>query len=129
MISVRGILAGCVLLFGLAACGGSSSPSPSSSAGSSVGTAGASLGTAAETIDAVDQLQFMPSSTTAHVGDIVEWRNTGTVMHTVTFDSNQSLTDSALNPSGKWQVKFTVAGTYPFRCTIHPSMTGTITVS
>jgi plastocyanin len=112
---------------GSSSAAGSSSPAGSSSA-AAVGSAGANLGTANETISASDALQFSPSATSAHVGDIVEWKNTGSVGHTVTFDSQSSLNDSALNAQGQWQVKFTAAGTYQYHCTIHPGMTGTVTV-
>lgn len=119
-----------------AGCGGSSSP-PSTGGTGSGGTgsapganAGASLGTATDKVQATDDLKFVPATSTAKVGDIVEWDNTGQVPHTITFASpNDSLSDSMLNPSQKWQVKFVTAGTYSYKCTIHPGMTGTITVS
>ena len=50
-------------------------------------------------------------------------------LHNVTFDSESSLSDSALAPGGAWQVKFTKAGTYSYKCTLHPGMNGKITVS
>ena len=66
----------------------------------------------------------------AHVGDIIEWMNAGSVLHTVTFDNHSELNDDTLQGGGVWQVKFTVAGTYPYICTIHqPDMKGTITVT
>ena len=81
-------------------------------------------------VTASDQLKFEPASQTAHVGDIVEWTNPGTVSHTVTFDSAQSLSDPSLQAGGgTWEVKFTQAGTYAYRCTIHSGMTGQIVVS
>lgn len=114
----------------LAACGGGGSTSSSSSnGGGGAGSAGANLGTATVKIDATDKLQFSPTSSTAHVGDIVEWTNSGTVQHTVTFDTQQSLSDPSLTPGGTWEVKFSQAGTYNYKCTIHPGMNGTITVS
>lgn len=119
--------AGAVLLFALAACGGSGTPTPASSA--NVGSAGVNIGAAVETINATDQLAFSPTSTSAHVGDVVEWKNTGSIGHTVTFDNQSSLNDPSLNGGGTWQVKFNAAGTYAYHCTIHPQMTGTITVS
>jgi plastocyanin len=122
---------GLLLALSLAACGGSTGnvPATSSSGGASVGTAGVNLGTATVKISATDQLTFDPAMQTAHVGDIVEWSNTSSVMHTVTFDSQTSLSDPSLQPAGTWQVKFTTAGTYQFHCSIHPGMVGTIVVS
>ena len=66
------------------------------------------------------------------MGDVVEFQNTGSVTHTVTFqDSDDAcLTDSTLAPGATWQVKFTKPGTYNYICTIHaPNMKGEITVS
>ncbi len=128
--SILGLCA--VGVVALSACG-NGVPEPSGSGpaggGSTAGSAGASLGTAAVSIDATDQLQFSPTAQTAKVGQIVGWKNAGSVLHNVTFDSESSLTDPALAPGGTWQVKFTKAGSYTFKCTIHPGMDGKITVS
>lgn len=111
-----------------AACGstGASTPAPSTA---SVGVAAASLGTPTVKISATGQLTFDPAMQAAHVGDIIQWSNTGTVEHTVTFDSQASLSDPSLQPGGTWEVKFTTAGTYQYHCSIHPNMLGTIVVS
>lgn len=128
MLSAR-ILVGAAAIAGLAACGGGTSSTSPATSSASAGTAGVNLGSPSETIKATDQLKFSPSSTTAHVGDVIQWMNSGTVTHTVTFDSFPSLSDPSLSPGGTWEVKFNAAGTYAFHCTIHPGMTGTITVS
>jgi plastocyanin len=127
-------LAGAGLAIGFAACGGSptiSSP-PSTPAGCTSGSAGVSnLGAAGVKVSATDQLQFSPASQTASVGQVVEWTNTGGVTHTIMFDSAPEvcLSDAQLAPGATWEVKFTKPGTYAYRCTIHPGMTGSITVT
>jgi len=121
---------------GLVACG-NGPPAGSSSTGSggggcSVGSAKVSgLGSATTKVAATDQLAFSPSSQTAKVGQVVEWNNTGTVPHTITFDASnaQCLNDQLINPGSTWEVKFTQPGTYTYKCTIHPGMNGTLTVS
>jgi plastocyanin len=120
-----------LLAAGLAACGGGggSSPATSSAPASSAGSAGANLGPATVKISATTQLTFDPAMQTAHVGDVIQWNNTGSVGHTVTFDSEPSLSDPSLAPGGVWEVKLTTAGTYQYRCSIHPTMVGTIVVS
>ena len=126
------VAVGLVLTLGLVACGGGSTNSPASSSSApavSVGTAGVSLGTAAMKISATGQLTFDPVMQTAHVGDIIQWTNTGSVEHTITFDAQPSLSDPALQPGATWEVKFTTAGTYQYHCSIHPTMVGTIVVS
>jgi plastocyanin len=120
---------GICIAIGVIACG-NGVPSPSTSSGPPVGMAGATLGAATVTIQATDSNVFTPATTTAHVGDIIEWMNTGSVLHTVTFTDHPELNDDTLAGGGMWQVKFTVAGTYPYICTIHqPDMKGTITVT
>ncbi len=76
------------LLF--AACG--NGPPAGSEGGSSGGGGGgdvgskASGGTAATTFKETDELKFSPNSGSVKVGDVVEWDNTGSVAHNVTFD-------------------------------------------
>jgi plastocyanin len=88
---------GLILMLGLAACGGSTnsgSSSNSSPASVSLGTAAVSLGTATMRISATGQLTLDPAMQTAHVGDIIQWTNTGSVMHTITFDTdNEAVTE------------------------------------
>ena len=109
--------------------GGGTSPGGGKCDGSA---AASSLGTANMTIDATDNLVFSPASSTAQVGEVVEFKNTGSVEHNVTFQDNNDgcLTDATLDPGASWQVKFTAAGTFNYLCTIHaPNMKGEITVS
>jgi len=95
-----------------------------------VGSAGASLGTASVKVQANDNLAFDPTSTTAKVGQIVQWTNVGSQSHNITFNGDAvNVSDSTLNGGDVWQVKFTKAGTYSYECTIHSGMNGTITVS
>jgi plastocyanin len=136
MTHLRTLAAGlgvCVAI-GMFACGngppgGSSSGAPAACNGSA---AVSSLGTPTMTIQATDNLVFVPDSSNAATGDIIEFKNTGSVVHTVTFqDSNDGcLTDNTLNPGASWEVKFTQPGTYNYLCTIHaPNMKGVIKVT
>ncbi len=128
-VGVAVCMAIAVIACGNGVPGGSTGPSTGKCNGSA---AASSLGTATMTIDATDALVFSPASSTAQVGQVVEFKNTGSVEHNVTFqDSNDGcLTDATLDPGASWQVKFTSAGTYNYLCTIHaPNMKGEITVS
>jgi plastocyanin len=125
----RLVVLGLVVMFGIVACGGGGDTGPASSPTSGAGTAGANLGSPAAKISATGQLTFEPAMQQVHVGDVIMWSNTGTVTHTVTFDSEPSLSDLTLAPGGVWEVKFTKAGKYQYHCTIHPGMVGTIVVS
>ena len=66
------------------------------------------------------------------MGDVIEFQNTGSMVHTVTFqDSNDGcLSDPTLAPRATWQVKFTQPGTYNYLCNIHaPNMKGVIHIT
>ena len=66
---------------------------------------------------------------TVKVGKTVTWVNKDTVTHTVTSDGS-SLFDSGFMPTGAtFQFSFKTAGTYPYYCTVHPFMKGTIVVT
>ena len=115
----------------VAACGGATSGvTPTGGGGCGPGTAGVNQGTPASTVAASDQLTFTPQNITVSVGQVLQWHNTGSIMHTVTFNSANAscLTDPSLNGSSSWDVKFTQPGTYAYHCSIHEQMTGTVTV-
>jgi plastocyanin len=124
---------GVCVAIGMFACGnGPPGGGPTAPAACNGSAAVSSLGTATMTIQATDNLVFDPASSSAAVGNIVEFKNTGTVPHTVTFlDNNDGcLTDSTLAPGATWEVKFTQPGTYNYLCTIHaPNMKGDIKVT
>ena len=124
--------AGASLALGIAACG-NGAPATSGSGtggggGSCPGTASASGGSPDVKVDANDQLQFAPTTSTAKVGQVIQWTNVGTVLHNITFDQS-CLTDGAFQPGGTWAIKFTQAGTYNYKCTIHPGMDAKLNVT
>jgi plastocyanin len=127
MISARLLAALTLLTLGVVACGGSGTPIASTSS-SAIGIAGGKLGTAAVIISATDQNTFDPVMQDATVGEIIEWKNIGSVTHNLVFSSDASISDPVLASGGVWQVKFTVAGVYQYSCTIHYGMVGTIVV-
>lgn len=121
-----------ILTMALAGCGNGSSTSSSSSSGAAanVGSAAMSgLGTPVVTINETDQMKFEPAAASAKVGDVVEWTNTGSLVHNVNFDAYSALSSGSMSQGDTWQVKFTQAGTYKYTCTFHSGMDGTITVS
>jgi plastocyanin len=78
---------------------------------------------------------FSPAAKTVAVGTTVEWAwnsctgdpYTGQTCgsHSVTFDDG---TTSATQSQGTYSRMFSTAGTYAYHCSVHPTMTGTITV-
>jgi plastocyanin len=116
-------------LFALAACGGgtaSSAPSIVVSNPAELPCApSAAAGTVAVTIK---DLAFTPAAITAKVGDVISFTNEDTVNHTATLDVGDCGTQPLSNGASEG-LTFSEAGTYPFHCAIHSSMTGTITVT
>ncbi len=87
--------------------------------------------TAGVNVAETDDLKFQPSSATVKVGDVVQWTNDGTSVHSVTFDNQLVPSLDTQNGGEKYEVKFLKAGTYHYICTYHETsgMQGTITVS
>jgi plastocyanin len=70
---------------------------------------------------------FNPTSSKINVNDQIKWTWTGSISHSTT--SNTGLWDSGLNGNGfTFSRTFTAAGSFPYHCTLHGFMTGTITV-
>jgi plastocyanin len=75
--------------------------------------------------------QFVPNAVVTSVGDSVAWQWQGTTtMHTIYF---AAVAGAPADEPGRtagvvWRV-FRVAGTFPYQCTIHAGMTGTVTVA
>ncbi len=127
------ITAGVALAIALSACG-NGPPEVAAGGGGSpvVGLAGASgLGSPASKITATSSDTFSPGNSSVTTGQVIQWTvASDSVPHNVTFDSNGDLTSpGSLGPGDTWQVKFSVAGTYPYHCTIHAGMNGQITVT
>jgi OOP family OmpA-OmpF porin len=68
---------------------------------------------------------FSPSTLTAKVGETITFKNEDTTQHNVKINGQES---GPIDPGKDWTVKIDKAGAYPFSCTIHPSMTGQLTV-
>ncbi len=76
----------------------------------------------------IQGMAFTPSSITITAGTTITWTNKDAVVHTVTSDTN--LFDSgSIGTNGTYSRNFATAGTYPYHCTIHPSMTATVVVN
>jgi plastocyanin len=107
------------LMAGAAACGASSAYSTSPGGG---GTP------APNTIDANPSLAFLPPTLSVATGTSVTWTFEGTT-HNVTFTAATGVPADIPNSTNTSVSRtFSTAGTFAFHCSIHPQMTGTITV-
>ncbi len=69
---------------------------------------------------------FSPATLTIRPGTTVTWKNMSSVPHTVTSDDGQTFDSGNIAPGGTFTFKFTVAGSYPYHCNIHPYMRATV---
>jgi plastocyanin len=123
------LVALCLAALVVVAVGGCSGGSTSSGSTSTTPAASSSSGGASSSGGGVtiteQNFSFNPQTATVKVGDTVTWTNADSVAHNVKIDG-QELGPQNQGESKTW--KATKAGTYPFSCIIHPSMTGQITV-
>ena len=83
---------------------------------------------AAETHTVVmEGVAFVPQTLTVKPGDVVMWVNKDLFPHTATaqhreFDSGE------ISPNKAWKYTAKQAGTFPYICTLHPTMKGTLVV-
>jgi LPXTG-motif cell wall-anchored protein len=82
---------------------------------------------AASTSVTIEDFAFSPSSVTIDVGDTVTWTNRDPTQHSATAEDGSF--DTGLLRRGQSGLHtFEEAGTFPYVCTPHPGMKGTITV-
>ncbi len=125
----------------LAACGGgggttppaASEPAasePAASEPASSAAAGAcapSTKTATVTVE-MAEFAYEPAEATAKVGDVIAWANSDAAPHTATMDDESCATGN-IPTDGTGALVFNAAGTYPYHCAIHPTMTGSVVVT
>jgi len=74
---------------------------------------------------------FQPSEITVAAGDTVTWTNEDSATHTVTGDKTVAGDDFESGNLGNGKTfshTFSQAGTYPYHCSIHTNMKGTVIV-
>ena len=70
---------------------------------------------------------FNPDPLTVNVGDTVRWTNLDAAPHW-TMSDTMVWSSGTLTTGQQFSFTFTLAGTYPYHCHIHPSMTAAIIV-
>jgi plastocyanin len=80
----------------------------------------------ATVVQETDELAFLPATTSVAAGDVVEWRNSGTTTHNVTFDGY--VQSSSMQGGESFRLRFPTAGSFAYLCTVHAGMGGTISV-
>ena len=82
---------------------------------------------AADHAVAIAGFAFSPKDVTVTVGDTITWTNSDATAHTATADDG-SFDTGTIGSNGTGTATFSTAGSFPYHCKIHSSMTGTITV-
>jgi plastocyanin len=109
--SLRPALAVLVLVLG--ACGADAAASPSPVATASV--------------ELPKSYRFAPEAITVPAGTTVTWTNHDDFTHNVAFEGTEAMT---MAPGETASLSFAMAGTFPYRCSLHPNdMQGSVLVT
>jgi len=92
-----------------------------------IASLGGGVALAADHAVAISGFAFSPPNVTVTVGDTVTWSNSDATAHTATADDG-SFDTGTIGANGTGTATFSTAGSFPYHCKIHSSMTGTITV-
>lgn len=76
---------------------------------------------------AIKNLAFSPANLTIAKGDTVTWTNDDSVAHTIA-SKDGTLNSKSLSKGDTYSYTFDKPGVYDYFCSIHPNMTGKITV-
>jgi len=118
-MSIRLIIV-CSAFIASAACSSSSSPTtPSNTSGTPV-----SIVSGASTLTTT---AYSPNPVVLAVGGTATWKNNDTVTHTATAGDG-TWDSGSIAPGASFSRTFPTAGSFPYKCTIHPGMVGTVTV-
>src|SRR5271156_1071056 len=77
----------------------------------------------------IDNFSFAPATITVAVGTTVTWTNRDDIPHTVvSSDDSKALKSKVMDTDERFSFTFPKPGTFPYFCSVHPKMTGTVVV-
>ena len=82
-----------------------------------------------ETVTMSQDWLFQPASLEVVPGTTVTWVNRSTIVHAVTLDDPGRTASGLIEPGQTFSVTFDTPGSFRYRCSPHPGMEGTITVT
>ena len=110
-------------------CGGGSSGNSPTGTSNYPGTDGTPQTPGTNQVIATTGAVFNPSSLSVSAGTAVTF-TFESLTHNVTFDVKPGAPANIGDTAGNSVARtFATAGSYPYRCTIHPGMSGTVTVN
>ncbi|SIT45536.1 Blue (Type 1) copper domain protein [Paraburkholderia ribeironis] len=75
----------------------------------------------------IEQMRFNPPTLTVQRGDRVMWVNKDLLAHTASATS-KAFDSGTIAPDASWTYVARERGSYPYLCSFHPVMRGTLTV-
>lgn len=120
------VIAGTALL--LAGCGGGSGSASGASAKPSGSSSQTTSAAGASTAVKISNFKFSPASLTVKQGAGVTVTNEDSAAHTATADDGHSFDTGELSQGATQTISVSKPGRYPYHCTIHPFMHGTLVV-
>jgi len=75
----------------------------------------------------MDGTRFIPQTVEVKPGDTIIWRNKDPFPHTVTATGNGPASP-VIEAGASWKFTAKKRGSYPYLCTLHRTMTGTLVV-
>jgi len=120
-----------VMLLVVAGCGGQQSyqspTPPASSGGGGSSTGGGGDAAAASANVAIANFAFDPATVTVKVGGKVTWKNDDSAPHQV-YSDDGSIKGPEMQQGASFDYTFAKAGTFPYYCSLHKNMKGTVVV-
>lgn len=108
-----------------AGCGSDKNPTAPGGGGGGGGTADVVINIVANS----GASSYSPNPDTVSVGQTVAWKNMDSMTHTATSDVGGVFSSGNIMAGGTCSpITMTAAGSYPYHCSLHPSMTGTLVV-
>ncbi len=101
--------------------GGNSSSMPTSP---SILAATVTIQVSARTLNAA---AFVPNPVTLSQGGVLTWSNTDSTTHDMVSDIG-AYDSGRIAPGGRFEFTFSSKGSFPYHCSIHPGMVGTVVV-
>lgn len=78
----------------------------------------------------IENMAFTPADITIKKGTAVTWTNRDSVAHTVVeTDGQDGPNSNDLSNGQSYTFTYNTVGTFKYHCSIHPMMTGTVTVT
>lgn len=111
-----------------AGCGGSDSEDRGTLPAAPAQTQGDAPSSADATTVTMKDIAFEPKDITVKKGTTVRWVNEDSVEHNVVAEEGATFKSDLFEKGGTFETKLNTTGKISYVCTIHPGMTGTLTV-